>query len=224
MARKSVLKQAATASTKKRKKKAKRKAKAAKKKAAAPRLGELETRRVPVSKIKPAAYNPRKDLKPGDPEYEKLKRSLEQFGYVDPLIWNERTGNLVGGHQRLKVLRAEYDLAEISVAVVNLPLEQEKTLNVALNKVGGDWDNDALVALLSELERLEGVDATQTGFTQQEIDLQIKQLETEQGGAVDTTQVPRTFEVVISCVDEAAQKRLFERFAKEGLECRVLTF
>jgi len=51
-----------------------------------------------------ADYNPRKDLKPGDKEYEKLKRSLEQFGYVEPVIWNKTTGCIVGGHQRLKVL------------------------------------------------------------------------------------------------------------------------
>ena len=52
----------------------------------------------------PADYNPRKDLKPGDAEYEKLKRSIEQFGYVEPVIWNKTTGFVVGGHQRLKVL------------------------------------------------------------------------------------------------------------------------
>ena len=53
----------------------------------------------------PADYNPRKDLQPGDPEYEKLKRSLQQFGYVEPVIWNKATGRVVGGHQRLKVLQ-----------------------------------------------------------------------------------------------------------------------
>ena len=41
-----------------------------------------------VTELLPADYNPRKDLKPGDPEYEKLKRSIEQFGYVEPVIWN----------------------------------------------------------------------------------------------------------------------------------------
>nr|WP_281242048.1 ParB N-terminal domain-containing protein [Marininema mesophilum] len=55
------------------------------------------------SKINPASYNPRKNLKPGDDEYEKLKRSINHFGYIEPLVWNSRTGNLVGGHQRLKI-------------------------------------------------------------------------------------------------------------------------
>ena len=57
-----------------------------------------------ITELIPAEYNPRKDLKPGDEEYEKLRKSLEQFGYVEPIIWNSRTGHVVGGHQRLKVL------------------------------------------------------------------------------------------------------------------------
>lgn len=57
-----------------------------------------------VTKLIPAEYNLRKDLKPGDPEYEKLKHSIEQFGYVEPVIWNQTTGCVVGGHQRLNVL------------------------------------------------------------------------------------------------------------------------
>jgi ParB-like chromosome segregation protein Spo0J len=48
-----------------------------------------------TAELLPADYNPRKDLKPGDPEYEKLKRSIEQFGYVEPVIWNKtRDGSL----------------------------------------------------------------------------------------------------------------------------------
>jgi len=55
-------------------------------------------------RLNPAAYNPRRDLKPGDKDYEKLKRSIEEFGFVEPVVWNRRTGFVVGGHQRLKVL------------------------------------------------------------------------------------------------------------------------
>ena len=59
---------------------------------------------VSITQINPAAYNPRQDLKPGDADYEKLKNSINVFGYVEPLVWNQGTGNLVGGHQRLKIL------------------------------------------------------------------------------------------------------------------------
>jgi ParB-like chromosome segregation protein Spo0J len=60
----------------------------------------LNMQTMPIDRLKPAKYNPRKDLKPGDPAYEKIKRSLHDFGYVDPIVWNEVTGNIVGGHQR----------------------------------------------------------------------------------------------------------------------------
>ena len=59
---------------------------------------------LPVSDLHPADYNPRKDLAPGDKQYDKLARSIETFGYVEPIVWNRTTGNIVGGHQRLKVL------------------------------------------------------------------------------------------------------------------------
>lgn len=58
-----------------------------------------------IEDLRPASYNPRKDLKPGDKEYEKLKKSITEFGYVEPVIYNKRTGIVVGGHQRLKVLK-----------------------------------------------------------------------------------------------------------------------
>lgn len=91
----------------------------------------------------PADYNPRKDLKPGDAEYEKLKRSIEQFGYVEPVIWNQTTGRVIGGHQRLKVLM-DMGMTEVDCVVVALDEEKEKALNIALNKISGDWDKQYL--------------------------------------------------------------------------------
>ena len=85
----------------------------------------MEIRKVPVSMLNPAAYNPRKNLKPGDAEYQKLARSLDKFGCVEPVVWNERTGNVVGGHQRLKVLIAAGE-TELDVSVVNLSDADEK--------------------------------------------------------------------------------------------------
>ena len=64
------------------------------------KLGETvksKRRLVPVDSINPAPYNPRRQLRPGDVEYEKLKKSIEEFGLVEDLVWNERTGTLVGG-------------------------------------------------------------------------------------------------------------------------------
>ena len=80
----------------------------------------------------PADYNPRKDLKPGDAEYEKLKRSIEQFGYVEPVIWNKVTGRVVGGHQRLKVL-IDMGISEVECVVVEMDEEKEKALAISMN-------------------------------------------------------------------------------------------
>ena len=80
---------------------------------------QMNLQRISVDRLKPAKYNPRKDLKPGDPAYEKLRRSLHEFGYVDPVIWNEVTGNIVGGHQRYKVLTAE-GATEVDCVVVHI--------------------------------------------------------------------------------------------------------
>ena len=116
----------------------------------------------------PADYNPRKDLKPGDEEYEKLKRSIEQFGYVEPVIWNRRTGRVVGGHQRLKVL-IDMGINEVDCVVVEMDENKEKALNVALNKISGEWDKDKLALLISDLQA-EDFDVSLTGFDAAEID------------------------------------------------------
>ena len=116
----------------------------------------------PVEELKAAEYNPRKDLKPGDAEYEKLKRSIEEFGYVEPIIWNKRTGNVVGGHQRLKVMK-DLGHKEVDCVIVDLDDKKEKALNIALNKISGEWDNTLLANLLQDLDK-SGYDVTLTGF------------------------------------------------------------
>ncbi len=128
----------------------------------------MEIRKLPLEKLNPAKYNPRKDLKPGDPEYEKLKKSMETFGYVEPIVWNKRTGHIVGGHQRFKVLKHQGH-TEIECVVVDLDEQQEKALNIALNKVSGEWDLPKLADLISELD--DGIfDVSITGFDAAEIE------------------------------------------------------
>ncbi|OBS84086.1 site-specific DNA-methyltransferase [Bacillus pumilus] len=126
----------------------------------------MNIKTIPVHKINPAPYNPRIDLQPGDPEYDSLKQSIDKFGYVDPLIWNERTGHLVGGHQRFKVLM-EDNPSEILVSVVSLNDQDEKALNVALNKISGHWDENKLEKILTELKD-NNLDLETVGFTEEE--------------------------------------------------------
>ncbi|MFB0831073.1 ParB N-terminal domain-containing protein [Brevibacillus laterosporus] len=134
----------------------------------------MNIQRIPIQKISPAEYNPRIDLQPGDSEYEKLKRSLEDFGYVEPLVWNQRTGNLVGGHQRFKILVEEQGYTEVDVSVVDLDEAKEKALNIALNKIDGQWDEEKLSRLLAELKEGE-LDITLTGFDEPEVNKLIDQ-------------------------------------------------
>ena len=121
-----------------------------------------------VAELLPADYNPRKDLKPGDKEYEKLKRSIEQFGYVEPVIWNASTSRVVGGHQRLKVL-IDMGITEVECVIVEMDEDKEKALNVALNKISGEWDNDKLALLIADLQGAD-FDVSLTGFEPEELE------------------------------------------------------
>lgn len=121
-----------------------------------------------IDEIKPANYNPRLDLQAGDKEYEKIKRSITEFGLVEPIVWNEKSGNIVGGHQRYKVLK-DLGYEDISVSVVNLNDNEEKALNIALNKISGDWDNAKLKDLLEELD-VGDFDIELTGFDFDELE------------------------------------------------------
>lgn len=126
----------------------------------------MEIRTMRLGDIRPAAYNPRKDLQPGDVEFEKLKASVKAFGYVEPVIFNERTGNVVGGHQRLKVL-IELGFEEEQAVVVDLDDQSEKVLNIALNKITGRWEPEKLAELLAELHEGGGMEIT--GFEEWEL-------------------------------------------------------
>ena len=135
-------------------------------------------KQLPISELKPADYNPRKDLKPGDADYEKLKRSLTEFGYVEPVIYNHTTGHVVGGHQRLKVL-ADLGHTDVDCVVVELDETREKALNVALNKISGDWDESKLALLIADLDAAD-FDAELTGFDDDEIQAMIGSLDDDE--------------------------------------------
>lgn len=127
----------------------------------------MQIEKIEISRLNPAEYNPRKDLQPGDAEYEKLKRSMAQFGYVEPVIWNKNTGKVIGGHQRLKIL-VDMGLKEVDCVVVEMDEEREKALNIALNKINGEWDTDKLAMLISDLQGSD-FDVSLTGFEETEI-------------------------------------------------------
>ena len=127
----------------------------------------MEFLKVNIDQLLPASYNPRKNLKELDSEYQKIKRSIEEFGYVDPIIINS-DNTVIGGHQRLKVLQ-DLGYSEVEVVRINLDKTKEKALNIALNKISGEWDLTKLDDLLQEL-KLDDFDIELTGFDLSELD------------------------------------------------------
>jgi len=128
------------------------------------RMAELKM--LPVSVLKPAAYNPRKKLKKGDKEYKKIENSIREFGFADPLVVNADM-TIIGGHQRLTVA-IDLGYTEVPCAVVDVDKTREKALNIALNKITGAWDDQMLADLLKDLENVN-FNLDFTGFEAPEI-------------------------------------------------------
>ena len=129
------------------------------------KTAKLET--LPISKLNPAEYNPRKKLKPGDKEYEKIKNSIVEFGFADPVVVNADM-TIIGGHQRVTVAEA-LGYTEVPCAIVDLDKNQEKALNVALNKITGAWNEELLADLIEDLQS-SNFDVATTGFEPPEIE------------------------------------------------------
>jgi DNA modification methylase len=127
----------------------------------------MEFKKLQIDSLIPASYNPRKKLKPGDSEFEKIRNSIKEFGYVDPVIVNKDL-TVIGGHQRITVLKA-LGFTDIDCVVIDIDKTKEKALNIALNKVGGEWNKDLLVDLIKDLQSLD-YDIGLTGFDPPEID------------------------------------------------------
>jgi hypothetical protein len=100
--------------------------------------------------LKTANYNPRKNLQPSDREFQQIKKSIEEFGYIQPIIVNNRTNTIVGGHQRAKVLDI-LGYKEVDCILADFNEQQEKAANIALNSAQGDWDFDKLKELLQTI-------------------------------------------------------------------------
>lgn len=132
----------------------------------------MELEKIKVKDIVPAEYNPRKI---SDEELSRLEDSIDEFGFVDPIIINLKNNRIVGGHQRFKIIQKEgldelnlLRLGNVGWAFVETDLKvkdgnYEKALNIALNKISGEWDTGKLDLILDDLA-VEGFDVTLTGF------------------------------------------------------------
>lgn len=132
------------------------------------KVADIRHGRMKLADMLSAAYNPRKDLQPGDREWEKIEVSLRTFGMVEPIVFNERSGRIVGGHQRAKILAHRGD-QDVDVSIVNLCDEDEKILCAKLNRVQGYWDTEKLGDLLTEIKEATG-SIEVTGFDEWELE------------------------------------------------------
>lgn len=126
-------------------------------------MEEIKIVYIPIAELKPAPYNPREISRH---DFEALKRSIQEFGFVDPVIVN-KDNSIIGGHQRVDAAR-ELGIDAVPVVYVEVGDEQAKILNLALNRISGEWDKEKLKNLFSELSSLS-LDLGLTGFTSEEV-------------------------------------------------------
>ena len=124
----------------------------------------MKVQDVDPAKLVPAEYNPRSI---SAHQAEALKRSIDRWGFVEPIVANKRTGKIVGGHQRVDAALA-LAVQKVPVHWVDLDEDSEKALNIALNKISGEWNNDTLAELLADLEQ-SGQDLEDLGFDADEL-------------------------------------------------------
>lgn len=185
-------------------------------KQAAPAM--LQIQHLPTDSLIPADYNPRKIA---DDQMAALCRSIEQFGFVEPVVLNARSGLIVGGHQRVEAAK-RLGMDTVPVVEVDLDDAKEKALNVALNKISGEFDVPKLHELLDSLD-LDSL--ALTGFTPDDLEGMLKSVDAmdsipaEDGGS---QQIGAKWQIIVECTNELEQVELLEKFDAEGLTCRAL--
>jgi hypothetical protein len=188
--------------------------------------------KIHINNLKPAEYNPRRI---SDEDYEKLKKSIHEFGLVDPIIVNLKNNTIIGGHQRYKVLLDEniIDLKLLRMGDIGYVFQEkdlqiesdihEKGLNLALNNINGEFVEEKLKPLLEEVN-LSNLDIEVTGFDKLDLDDFTEDLEKETGEIKPPSQndPQEVYELVITYHSENELKAAYNRFIEEGLTCRTL--
>ena len=194
-----------------------------------PDLGLVNLRRVPMTVLTPAAYNPRTMT---EKARRGLSNSIASFGLVQPIIWNERSGNIVGGHQRYAELK-EQGVAETDVIVVSLDESHEKALNITLNneKIAGDF-SESILEVLAEVESEIGLEGfVKLQLDSLELDLKKQFLGDEPEALPDakkpakdlSNNIQDKYEVIVECQDCFGQQAVYDQLNSMGLKCRLLT-
>lgn len=142
----------------------------------------MNLKKLKIWDLEVATYNPRKELTEKDKEYQKIKNSIIEFGYITPIVVNSDM-TVISGHQRVKVLK-DLKYEDIDCIIVNFDKNKEKLLNIALNKISGEWDYQKLESIFNELENYD-IDLSVTGFEEKEINRLIKETEETMNDSIE---------------------------------------
>ena len=164
----------------------------------------MKVEKIQINKLKPATYNPRQISKK---QYNDLKDSIVKFSMVDPIIINKDL-TVIGGHQRLKVCK-ELKYKDIDCVVLDLTKEEERELNIRLNKSGGEFDLDIL-ANEFEIEELKD-----WGFKEIELGLNIDK--------IDIEEEPEQDNYIITIIEDDLKKanEIFKELDARGLNVKI---
>lgn len=171
----------------------------------------MKIEKININELKAADYNPRKDLVPEDEEYQHIKNSIKNFGYIEPIVVNERNGIIVGGHQRAKVLK-DLGYSEVECIFVNLNEQEEKAANVSLNSATGSWDEEKLKELLQEITEFNMSD-----FGALEEELQ------ELGQEEEQENYSITYEIVFNNEEEQRDWFNFIKYLKQNFQGETIS-
>ena len=166
-------------------------------------MSKLNLTQISIGRLKPSPYNPR--LMP-QAAMGKLTRSIREFGFVEPLVVRKQDHSVIGGHQRLEAAKA-LGMKKVPVVYVDITEVQAKALNLALNRIQGEWDLPKLGELLDELRTLPDLDETLSGFDPGEMDDLLAELERQQLPAPYEDSFPEAAEV-LQAQREAAPTRV----------------
>lgn len=201
----------------------------------------MKKKNIKLMDIAPADYNPRKI---SDSDLRKLRGSIDEFGLVDPIIVNLDNNRIIGGHQRYDVLRQNgvedafmVELGGIGWVFLEDDLKiksksHEKALNIALNKISGEWDKNKLSEVLNELSFV-GFEMELTGFEKNEwlenesVDFALDEDGDFDGGVNDAdsesyVEDEISYDLVITFGSEEELERAFEKFSDLGIKCRTI--
>ena len=163
----------------------------------------MKVKKIDINKLQPASYNPRQI---STKQYKDLKESIRKFDLCDPIIINKDM-TVIGGHQRLKICKElKYD--KVDCVILDLTKEQEKELNIRLNKSGGEWDMD----LLSNFEIEELKD---WGFKEIELGLNIDKIDSEEEPSNDN------YIITITESDISKANALYKELKDRGLKVKI---